>query len=103
MVVLCRVSQVSCGPYHAAAIGSDGRLFTWGDGLFGKLGHGDHCSAHSPRFVTTLAGAHCPCQCPCQLHWSGSKAVGVAIRAALQELSTCTEFLVLACVPALYP
>jgi alpha-tubulin suppressor-like RCC1 family protein len=58
VVVLCRVSQVSCGPYHAAAIGSDGRLFTWGDGLFGKLGHGDHCSSHSPRFVTTLAGAH---------------------------------------------
>jgi alpha-tubulin suppressor-like RCC1 family protein len=57
LVVLCRVSQVSCGPYHAAAIGSDGRLFTWGDGLFGKLGHGDHCSAFSPRFVTTLAGA----------------------------------------------
>jgi alpha-tubulin suppressor-like RCC1 family protein len=54
--LLCRVCQVSCGPYHAAAIGSDGRLFTWGDGLFGKLGHGDHCSSHSPRFVTTLAG-----------------------------------------------
>jgi hypothetical protein len=51
-----RVSQVSCGPYHAAAIGSDGRLFTWGDGLFGKLGHGDHCTSPTPRFVTTLAG-----------------------------------------------
>lgn len=55
-LLLHRVCQVSCGPYHAAAVGIDGRLFTWGDGLFGKLGHGDHSSAHSPRFVTTLAG-----------------------------------------------
>eukprot|EP00883_Tetradesmus_obliquus_P007882 jgi/Sobl393_1/18538/SZX64696.1 len=50
-----RVHQVSCGPFHAAAISNDGRLFTWGDGLFGKLGHGDHESCSSPRQIAALA------------------------------------------------
>lgn len=51
----CRVDKVSCGPFHAAAISSNGHLFTWGDGMFGKLGHGDHTSCDSPRQVTALA------------------------------------------------
>lgn len=46
---------MSCGPFHAAAISNDGRLFTWGDGLFGKLGHGDHESCSSPRQIAALA------------------------------------------------
>lgn len=49
------MDKVSCGPFHAAAISDDGRLFSWGDGLFGKLGHGDHATCCSPRQVTTLA------------------------------------------------
>lgn len=48
--------QVSCGPFHCAAVTSDGQLFTWGEGFGGKLGHGDQlCRAH-PTFVSTLAG-----------------------------------------------
>ncbi|KAK9818108.1 hypothetical protein WJX72_007263 [[Myrmecia] bisecta] len=49
------VSQISCGPYHSAAIVSDGRLFTWGDGLCGKLGHGGVDSVSEPRPVAALA------------------------------------------------
>jgi hypothetical protein len=52
---VCRVHQVSCGPFHAAAISDDGCLYTWGDGLFGKLGHGDHESCSSPRQVAALS------------------------------------------------
>ena len=33
------ISQVSCGHFHSAALTDDGRLFTWGDGSFGQLGH----------------------------------------------------------------
>ena len=43
--------QVSCGSFHSAAVTSDGCLFTWGNGLCGKLGHGDHRSCSQPRKV----------------------------------------------------
>eukprot|EP00887_Chlorella_sp_A99_P006935 scaffold2.g6935.t1 len=49
--------QVSCGPFHCAAVAADGQLFTWGEGFGGKLGHGDQvCRAH-PTLVSALAGA----------------------------------------------
>jgi alpha-tubulin suppressor-like RCC1 family protein len=41
------VTRVSCAHMHAAAVTSVGSVFTWGDGEFGKLGHGD--DAHSAR------------------------------------------------------
>ena len=50
-----RVSSVSCGPFHVAAISDEGQLYTWGDGLFGKLGHGDQQGCFEPRWVETLA------------------------------------------------
>ncbi len=49
-----RVSQVSCGPHHTAAITWDGALFTWGDGMFGRLGHGDAAACFAPRRVEAL-------------------------------------------------
>lgn len=49
--------QVCCGAYHSAALSADGRLFTWGDGLCGKLGHGDLASCSEPRQVEVL-GSH---------------------------------------------
>lgn len=30
-----KITKVSCGPYHTAAITDTGQLFTWGDGLCG--------------------------------------------------------------------
>lgn len=50
------VSVVSCGPWHSAAVTSTGLLFTFGDGTFGALGHGDRCSTSFPREVETLKG-----------------------------------------------
>lgn len=50
------VEAVSCGPYHTAAVTGDGVLYTWGDGLFGKLGHGSHDGAPAPRAVEGLRG-----------------------------------------------
>lgn len=43
--------QVACGEYHSAAVTSGGLLFTWGDGLAGKLGHGDQAACPHPRQV----------------------------------------------------
>lgn len=49
-----RFTQVSCGPFHTAAVTTDGLLFSWGDGLFGKLGYGDQASCSQPRQVRNV-------------------------------------------------
>ncbi|KAI3454653.1 hypothetical protein Pfo_011316 [Paulownia fortunei] len=50
------VTSISCGPWHSAAITSLGQLFTFGDGTFGALGHGDRCCTSVPREVGALKG-----------------------------------------------
>ncbi|KAL8160988.1 hypothetical protein V2J09_012477 [Rumex salicifolius] len=50
------VSAVSCGPWHTAVVTSAGQLFTFGDGTFGVLGHGDRESISTPREVESLKG-----------------------------------------------
>ncbi|KAM5551716.1 hypothetical protein ABKV19_026521 [Rosa sericea] len=50
------VSSVSCGPWHTAVVTSAGQLFTFGDGTFGVLGHGDRKSISVPREVESLKG-----------------------------------------------
>ncbi|CAH9078574.1 unnamed protein product [Cuscuta europaea] len=51
-----RVSTIACGPWHSALITSTGRLFTFGDGTFGVLGHGDRETVLFPREVSSLSG-----------------------------------------------
>lgn len=46
---------MACGPFHMAAVSTGGRLFTWGDGFAGKLGHGDVQSVAQPKLVEALA------------------------------------------------
>ncbi|KAK6936948.1 Brevis radix (BRX) domain [Dillenia turbinata] len=50
------VSSISCGPWHTAVVMSAGQLFTFGDGTFGVLGHGDRLSVSKPREVESLRG-----------------------------------------------
>ncbi|KAK1277637.1 Ultraviolet-B receptor UVR8 [Acorus gramineus] len=50
------VSSISCGPWHTAVVTSSGQLFTFGDGTFGVLGHGDRKSVLMPREVESLRG-----------------------------------------------
>ncbi|KAF2291847.1 hypothetical protein GH714_035837 [Hevea brasiliensis] len=50
------VSSISCGPWHTAVVASAGQLFTFGDGTFGVLGHGDRKSVSIPREVESLKG-----------------------------------------------
>ncbi|GFP97792.1 ultraviolet-b receptor uvr8, partial [Phtheirospermum japonicum] len=51
-----QVATVACGPWHTALITSTGQLFTFGDGTFGVLGHGDRESVLGPREVDSLSG-----------------------------------------------
>ncbi|XP_057491484.1 ultraviolet-B receptor UVR8 [Actinidia eriantha] len=56
---LVKITQVSCGEYHTAAISEKGEVYTWGLGSMGQLGH---CSLQSgdkellPRRVVALDG-----------------------------------------------
>ncbi|CAK8532869.1 unnamed protein product [Lathyrus sativus] len=51
-----QVSSVACGPWHTALITSTGKLFSFGDGTFGVLGHGDRENVSYPREVESLLG-----------------------------------------------
>ncbi|KAL2471756.1 Regulator of chromosome condensation (RCC1) family with FYVE zinc finger domain [Abeliophyllum distichum] len=51
-----RVAMVTCGPWHTALISSTGQLFTFGDGTFGVLGHGNRENILYPREVEPLVG-----------------------------------------------
>ncbi|KAL1534845.1 PH, RCC1 and FYVE domains-containing protein 1-like isoform X2 [Salvia divinorum] len=50
------VTSVACGTWHSAVATSTGNLFTFGDGTFGALGHGDHESVAYPKEVQSLRG-----------------------------------------------
>ncbi|CAN1130231.1 PH, RCC1 and FYVE domains-containing protein 1 [Linum perenne] len=51
-----QIASVTCGPWHTALITSTGQLFTFGDGTFGVLGHGDRENVAYPREVDSLSG-----------------------------------------------
>ncbi|CAI0625534.1 unnamed protein product [Linum tenue] len=51
-----QIASVTCGPWHTALITSMGQLFTFGDGTFGVLGHGDRENIAYPREVDSLSG-----------------------------------------------
>ncbi|XP_042456770.1 PH, RCC1 and FYVE domains-containing protein 1-like isoform X1 [Zingiber officinale] len=51
-----QVQYVSCGTWHTALVTSMGKLFTFGDGTFGVLGHGNREIVVQPREVESLRG-----------------------------------------------
>ncbi|KAJ1263895.1 hypothetical protein BS78_09G221200 [Paspalum vaginatum] len=48
--------SVACGSWHTALTTSSGKVFTFGDGTFGALGHGNRESFTYPKEVETLSG-----------------------------------------------
>ncbi|CAA7012904.1 unnamed protein product [Microthlaspi erraticum] len=51
-----QVLSVACGTWHSALATANGKLFTFGDGTFGVLGHGNRESVSYPREVQSLNG-----------------------------------------------
>jgi hypothetical protein len=49
-----KIKQVSCGFTHTVALTEDGRVFTWGNGATGALGHGDAENHPVPKEVEGL-------------------------------------------------
>ena len=41
-----------------AVLATDGSVYTWGRGGYGRLGHGDQETHEVPRLVTALRGIH---------------------------------------------
>ena len=46
------VRDIACGGSHSAAIGNTGILYTWGHGLYGRLGHGNNLTQLKPKPVS---------------------------------------------------
>uniref|UniRef100_A0A0A9A085 FYVE-type domain-containing protein n=1 Tax=Arundo donax TaxID=35708 RepID=A0A0A9A085_ARUDO len=55
------VVKIACGPWHTAIITSSGQLYTYGDGTFGVLGHGDTQGIARPKEVEFLKGSRVKC------------------------------------------
>ena len=51
-----RAIAVSAGTRHSLALTADGAVWSWGDGAFGKLGHGDEQNQLLPKKIELLAG-----------------------------------------------
>ncbi|KAF5185133.1 Regulator of chromosome condensation (RCC1) family protein [Thalictrum thalictroides] len=51
-----QVLSVACGTWHSALVTSNGKLYTFGDGTFGVLGHGNRDSIAYPREIESLSG-----------------------------------------------
>lgn len=50
------IVSVACGEWHTGIVSSTGQLFTFGDGTFGVLGHGNLVSISHPKEVELLRG-----------------------------------------------
>ena len=40
---------------HSIAVGKNGEIWSWGDGDYGKLGHGDSTTQKQPTLIESLA------------------------------------------------
>ncbi len=45
------VENVSCGFSHTLALTKNGKVFSWGQGKFGALGHGSNESKKEPTEI----------------------------------------------------
>ncbi|XP_068628740.1 probable E3 ubiquitin-protein ligase HERC2 [Battus philenor] len=54
--VLVRRVAVHSGGKHALALTADGKVYSWGEGEDGKLGHGNRQTLEAPRMIESLAG-----------------------------------------------
>ncbi|XP_059186433.1 probable E3 ubiquitin-protein ligase HERC6 [Centropristis striata] len=50
------VSSMSCGEAHSAVLTKDGKVFTFGEGIHGQLGHDSSTNELRPRLVDGLDG-----------------------------------------------
>nr|XP_006814593.1 PREDICTED: uncharacterized protein LOC102801279 [Saccoglossus kowalevskii] len=49
-----QVVAVECGHYHSLALSHDHRVWSWGWGVHGQLGHGDPKDHYTPKHISSL-------------------------------------------------
>jgi E3 ubiquitin-protein ligase HERC2 len=50
------VVAIACGGAHSACLTARGRIYTWGKGRYGRLGHGDSEDQLVPKMVRKNIG-----------------------------------------------
>eukprot|EP00026_Physarum_polycephalum_P001916 Phypoly_transcript_01919.p1 GENE.Phypoly_transcript_01919~~Phypoly_transcript_01919.p1 ORF type:complete len:877 (+),score=136.38 Phypoly_transcript_01919:282-2912(+) len=79
-----KVAKIACSHHYSALITTSGELYTWGDGGFGKLGHGDTQDLPFPKKVASLGlvtqvtcgTAHTMCVSRSEVYTWGAGAFG---------------------------
>jgi RCC1 and BTB domain-containing protein len=51
-----KIIQLSACGFHTGCITDDGEVYTWGEGKFGRLGHGNERNCYYPKLVEWLLG-----------------------------------------------
>ena len=52
---LPKISDIKCGNHHTAAMTTEGAVYTWGFGGYGRLGHNDPADCLTPKEVETFS------------------------------------------------
>ena len=53
---LTNIKAIAAGGYHSMALKKDGKVYAWGEGQDGQLGHGQYASSEAPVQVYDLTG-----------------------------------------------
>ena len=53
-VKIFQISQAKSGDGHCLAITNTGQVYSWGEGSYGRLGHGDTSTIKNPKWVEAL-------------------------------------------------
>ncbi|KFM80414.1 X-linked retinitis pigmentosa GTPase regulator-like protein, partial [Stegodyphus mimosarum] len=48
------IIKIECGQYHSLALTAEGRVFSWGWGIHGQLGHGNAENLNLPKIIRSL-------------------------------------------------
>ncbi|KAH6769425.1 Regulator of chromosome condensation family with FYVE zinc finger domain-containing protein [Perilla frutescens var. frutescens] len=52
------VEEIACGMFHVAVLTSKNEVYTWGNGMNGRLGHGDTDDRNRPTLVEAIKDKH---------------------------------------------
>lgn len=54
-IIIRTVSSSKGSDGHSLAISDCGRVYSWGDGDYGKLGHGNRTTTKTPKLIEALS------------------------------------------------